>query len=318
MPDGHAQRLGFLSLFLMNSGPAVYNKVVMIPQILVNSVIAGSVYALMAMSLTLAFGVTRFFNLAHGAVAAVGGYTVLMLAKTLGVPLELAVVCGVVTAAGLGFGLEKFIYRPLRQRKASSLVLFIASLGAFTVLQALLAIAFTSQFQTLSGLVPKTVVHVAGGAITGVQLVELGVAVAVLIGARLLLSRTRFGKAVRAISDDEEVARVVGINTSRMIGRVFLLCSGVAGLVGVLVGMDTGLEPTMGLLLLLNGVIAAIIGGAGNVYGAFLGGMLLGVVENFGIIGISSEWRDALAFGVLILFLLFRPQGILGAKVSRA
>jgi branched-chain amino acid transport system permease protein len=236
----------------------------------------------------------------------------------LGWPLELAVVAGVVVAAGLGFGLERFIYRPLRARKASSMVLLIASLGAFTVLQALLAIAFTSQFQTLSGLVLKTVVHVAGGAITGVQLVTLGAAIAVLVGARTLLSRTRFGKAVRAISDDEEVARVVGINTNRMIGRVFLLCSGVAGLTGILVGMDTGLEPTMGLQLLLKGVIAAIIGGVGNVYGAFLGAFLLAAVENFGVWQISSEWKDALAFGVLIVFLLVRPQGILGAKAARA
>ncbi len=285
-----------------------------VPQLVLNSIIAGSVYALVGMSVSLTFAVTRFFNLAHGAVAAVGGYSVLYLAKTLGLNLGLAVVLGIAAAAATGYVLERLIFRPLRTRQASSMMLLVASLGAFTVLQALLAILFTSQFQSLSGLAPAGSLHVAGAAITIVQLITLLVAVLVLVGFWLVLTRTRFGKAVRAISDDEEVANIVGINTHRMIGYVFLLCSGVAGVAGILVGMDTGLEPTMGLSLLLKGVIAAIIGGVGSIYGAFLGAFLLALVENLGVWQISGEWKDALAFGVLILFLLFRPQGILGKR----
>ncbi|MCX6715691.1 MAG: branched-chain amino acid ABC transporter permease, partial [Candidatus Taylorbacteria bacterium] len=122
---------------------------------------------------------------------------------------------------------------------------------------------------------------------------------------------TMFGKAVKAVGDDEEVAKIVGINTPRIIGWVFGIGSAIAGLAGILVGFDTGIEPTMGLSLLLKGVIASIIGGIGNVYGGVLGAFLLGFIENFGIWKISGEWKDAIAFAVLILFLLFRPQGIL-------
>ena len=127
----------------------------------------------------------------------------------------------------------------------------------------------------------------------------------------VILKKTLFGKAVNAVADDEEVAKIVGINTNKIIAAVFFIGSSIAGLAGILVGFDTGVEPTMGLSLLLKGIIASIIGGIGNIYGAVLGAFLLGFVENFGIWKISGEWKDAIAFGLLIIFLLFRPQGIL-------
>ena len=135
-----------------------------------------------------------------------------------------------------------------------------------------------------------------------------------MIGLALLLKFTFFGKSVKAISDDEEVSRMVGINTKFVIGIVFFIGSAIAGLAGIMSGYDTGLEPTMGMSLLLKGVIASIIGGIGNVYGGVLGAFLLGFVENFGIWKISGEWKDAIAFGLLIIFLLFRARGIFGRK----
>ncbi len=132
-----------------------------------------------------------------------------------------------------------------------------------------------------------------------------------MFGLVLLFKFTIFGKAIKAISDDEEVARIIGINTNKIIGYVFFIGSAIAGLSGILMGFDTGIEPTMGMSLLLKGVIASIIGGVGNIYGGVLGAFLLGFVENFGIWKISGEWKDAIAFAILILFLLFRPQGIL-------
>jgi branched-chain amino acid transport system permease protein len=199
----------------------------------------------------------------------------------------------------------------LRKRKANGLVFLVASLGLMTALQAIIAIIFSSQFQTLStGAVTKGF-EVFGGIITGVQLIILVCAILIMGGLAYLLKMTRFGKAVRAISDDEEVSKIVGINTNKVIGKVFFLGSAIAGLAGILVGLDTGIEPTMGLSLLLKGVIASIIGGLGSVYGGVLGAFLLGFAENFGIWKISGEWKDAIAFGLLLIFLLFRPQGII-------
>jgi branched-chain amino acid transport system permease protein len=132
-----------------------------------------------------------------------------------------------------------------------------------------------------------------------------------MVAIGLIFRYTIFGKAVKAIGDDEEVSKIVGINTEKIIGWVFFIGSAIGGLAGILIGFDTGIEPTMGLSLLLKGVIACIIGGIGNVYGGVLGAFLLAFIENFGIWQISGEWKDAIAFIVLILFLLFRPRGIL-------
>lgn len=283
-----------------------------LPQLILNSIIAGAIYTLVALGFNLIYGATKFFNLAHGIMAAIGGYAVFYFAKTLGLDVYVAIILGVVLAGLVGFGLDKFIYLPLRRRKASNMVLLVASLGAMTALQAVIAILFSSQFKTLSGNVgTQKLFTILGGVITQTQLVILLSAALVIAGLVTLLYKTQFGKAVRAISDDEEVARIIGINTNKIIGYVFFIGSVITGFAGILVGFDVGIEPTMGLSLLFKGVIASIVGGVGNIYGGVLGAFLLGFVENFGIWKISGEWKDAIAFALLITFLIFRPRGIM-------
>ena len=282
-----------------------------LPQLILNSIIAGAIYALVALGFNLIYGATKFFNLAHGVLSAVGGYTVFFFSKSLGLNFYLSVLLGVLLAGLIGYLLDKFIYLPLRKRKASNMVLLVASLGAFTVIQAIIAILFSSQFKTLSQNVGQQKIYeIFGGVITQTQLVILVSGIAIALGLILILKYTLFGKAIKAISNDEEVAKIIGINTNKITGYIFFIGSAIAGWAGILVGLDTGIQPTMGMGLLLKGVIASIIGGVGNVYGGFVGSFLLGFVENFGIWKISGEWKDAIAFGVLIVFLLFRPQGI--------
>jgi branched-chain amino acid transport system permease protein len=239
-----------------------------------------------------------------------GGYAFYALYKLNGLNLWLSILLALVIAALLGWLAERLVYRPLRRRKASTMVLLVASLGLFTVLQAVTAILFSSQFQTLS-LGETKVYEFGAAAITQVQVIILVTGLVIMLGLALFLNRTRFGHAIKAVGDDEEVARVVGINTNKIIALVFALSAAIGGLAGLLVGLDTGIQPTMGLGLLLKGVIAAIIGGIGNIYGGVLGAFLLGFVENFGIWQIAAEWKDAIAFTLLIIFLLFRPQGLL-------
>ena len=281
-------------------------------QLILNSIIAGATYALVALSFNFIYGATKFFNLAHGVMAAIGGYAVFYFTRTFKLDIYVAMILGVALAGLVGFGLNKFIYLPLRRRKASNMVLLVASLGAMTTLQAVIAILFSSRFKTLSGNVDtQKLFTILGGIITQTQLVILLSVVLVIAGLVTILYKTQFGKAVRAISDDEEVARMIGINTNKIIGYVFFIGSAIVGLVGVLVGFDVGIEPTMGLNLLLKGVIASIVGGVGNLYGGVLGAFLLGFVENFGIWKISGEWKDAIAFALLIVFLIFRPRGMM-------
>lgn len=285
-----------------------------VPQLIINSIIAGGIYSLIAIGFNFIYGATRFFNLTHGVLAAVGGYTVFFFVKKLAepTPVWLAILLGIIVAGIIGWLTEKTVYLPLRRKKASGMILLVASLGLFTAIQAVIAIFFTSQFQALSSNSGSTkVFQVFGGVITDIQLWIVGSALVIMVGLMVMLKRTTFGKAVQAVSDDEEVSQIVGINTNKIIGRVFFIGSAIAGLAGILVGFDTGIEPTMGMALLLKGVIGAIVGGIGSIPGAVLGSFLLGFVENFGIWKISGEWKDAIAFVLLLIFLLFRPGGII-------
>jgi branched-subunit amino acid ABC-type transport system permease component len=283
-----------------------------LPQLIINSLIAGSFYALLAMSFNLIFGATKFFNFAHGAFAVIGAYTTFYLKIQLGLNSILAVILGIISAGIFALIFEKLIFFRLRQKKSKPLIVLVASIGLFSLIQAVIAILFTSQFKTLNPPAnsPK-IFTLLNGTFTDLQLLLFATTVLVFFGFICLFRFTRFGQAITALSDDEEVAKIVGINTNQIIAGVFMLGASISGMVGIFIGHDTGIEPIMGLNLLLKGIIAAIIGGLGTVTGGFLGGFLLGLVENFGIWKISGEWKDAIAFGLLIIFLLFRPQGII-------
>lgn len=282
-----------------------------VPQLIINSLIVGSLYALLAMSFNFVFGATKFFNFVHGSYALMGGYAVFLFARVFGWPDFLAVPLAIFIAGAAAFILDKIVNLPLRKRKSTDTVKLVASIGIFTIIQALAAIFFSSQFQTLASPAFNQKIYTFYTAVfTQTQLAMFMAAILIFAGLVLFLKFTLFGKAINAISDDEEVAKIVGINTNKIISYVFFIGAAIAALPGILIGYDTGLEPIMGLNLFLKGVIAAVIGGIGSVPGGFLGGYLLGFAENFGIWKISGEWKDAIAFGLLILFLLFRPSGI--------
>lgn len=282
-----------------------------LPQLLVNGLVAGAIYALVAMGFSLIYGTTRFFNLAHGPVAVAGGYGVFLFSGLLQWPLSVGIILGILFAGVFGWGLDKLVYLPLRRRKASGMILLVASLGLFTVIPSMLAIAFGTSFHNLASGSTITTLHLGSVLFTHVQLLGVLASLVVFMGLMLAFRLTRLGRAVRAVSDDEEVAKIIGINTNRIIAVTFFVGSAIAGVAGVLTGFDTGLQPATGLALLLKGVIAAIVGGIGSVPGALLGGFLVGVVENLGIWQIGAEWKEAIAFILLILFLIFRPEGII-------
>jgi branched-subunit amino acid ABC-type transport system permease component len=279
--------------------------------IIINSIIASTVYGLIVLGFNLIYGATKFFNLAHGVMAVIGGYAFFGLSRMPDANPIFCVFAGVGIAGFSGWLVDRFIYRQLRKKKASNMTLLVASLGVLAAFQSIVAIVFTNQFRLLgSDMVMPPIIGIYGYYITEIQLAIIVSVLLIMVGLILSLRLTLFGKAVRAISDDAEVAKMVGIDTDRIIGQVFFFGSAIAGLSGILIGFDTGLEPAMGIGLLLKGVIASIIGGVGNIYGGVTGAFMLGFVENFGIWKLASEWKDAIAFFVLIIFLLFRPQGL--------
>lgn len=280
-------------------------------QILANTLITASVYGLLAIAFNLIYGTIRFFDLSYAAIPVIGAYSVLFFAKILHLPLWISIILGIIIGSLFSYLFYRLVYIPLRDRKASKMIFLVASLGLYTVAISVIPMLFTSQFQTLSNLVTITTSTIGAAIVTNIQLVFIAAFAIIGIGTAIILKHSRTGKAVRAIADDEEVTKTMGINTQAIIGKVFIVGGAIAALAGILVGFDTGMEPNMGFSLLLKAVIACIIGGVGNIYAGIIGAILLALIENVGVWYFSAEWKDLIAFTVLILFLVIRPQGLI-------
>ena len=220
-------------------------------------------------------------------------------------------------AAILGIGIDRLVYYPLRQRNASNLVFLIASFGVFIFIQNLIQLIYGAQILTIRTGPIKEGHHFIGAVITDIQIMILVVSVIFMLLLWFFIQRTKLGKAMRAVSDDPVAANVVGINPEKIILTSFAIGSALAGAAGILISFETNIEPTMGFTAILKGIIASIIGGIGSIPGAVIGGFFLGLAENLGIWKIQAGWKDAIAFGILIVFLLIRPWGFLGTKSTK-
>ena len=248
------------------------------------------------------------FALAAGACLAYVAYT------TPESNLYLSWVVSCLLAGAVGVALYRGLYVYMRQRARSPLIMLVASLGVLLAISAAITIVFGSAGRPLPTAFGSGPWTIGGANIKGFNVFTIGVAFAAFAGLVAFLKFTAFGKMVRAIGDDEEVSKVVGINTTFVITIVFFIGAVLAALAGLLSGHDTAVQPRMGLLLLLKGWIASVVGGIGNLYGALLGGFVLGMVEQFGIWDLAGEWKDAIAVLLLIMFLSFWPQGLIPRK----
>ncbi len=226
--------------------------------------------------------------------------------------LSWAVSC--LLAGIVGLALYRGLYTYMRERSRSPLIMLVASLGILLAITASTTIVFQSAPRPLPDAFGTAPLTIAGANIKGFNIFTIGVALAGFVGLLMLLKMTAFGKAVRAIGDDEEVSKVVGINTTVIIAAVFFIGAVYAAMAGLLSGHDTAIQPRMGLLLLLKGWIASVVGGLGNLYGAIVGGFALGMIEQFGIWDLAGEWKDVISFILLILFLSFWPNGLIPRK----
>jgi len=293
-------------------------------QIIINGLIAGGFYALIALGFAVIYRTIRFFHFAHGVVYACGAYlaySVLHIAYSEGENWWLvvggwllAIIVGVVGAGIVGILIDRIVYKPLRKRKAPNLVFLIASFGVFIFIQNLLQLIFGAQILTIRTGPVKEGHHVFGAVITNVQILILVISCLLSVGLWVFVKRTKLGKAMRAVADDPLAASVVGIYPERIIFVAFAIGSALAGAAGILVSLETNIQPTMGMNAILKGIIASIIGGIGSIPGAVFGGLFLGIAENLGIWKISAGWKDCIAFAILIAFLLIRPGGIMGVK----
>lgn len=274
-------------------------------QLMTNGVIAGAVYALFAVGLTLVYGVFRFINFAHGELIAWGAY--LTLAFSALIPFGMAVFPALTITVLMALAQERYVYAPLRKR--SGITLLIASIGLSYLLRNLLRLLWGSDLQSF-GFEAAMGLTFLGVTVSWTQLAMFIAAFLFLAFIWALLKFTMLGKALRAAADSIELAEIMGVDMNRVGAAVWIISAVFAAAGGILIAIDTNLEPMMGMANLLKAFAAVLLGGPGNVWGALLGGLLLGTAENVGVAFFSPGYKDAVSFAVIIIILLLRPGGI--------
>jgi branched-chain amino acid transport system permease protein len=297
-------------------------------QQLVNGLSIGSIYALIALGYTMVYGVLKLINFAHSEVFMVGSFAGFYAALTLGYdPTNpgafglgrafLCLVFAMVACAALGVTIERLAYRPLRH--AARLAPLITAIGVSILLQNLGVIVFGANPKAFPSIIAESRYDVAGVVITNVKIMIFLVSASLMVGLEFLVQRTWTGKAMRALSVNLHAAQLMGISVNRVIAFTFIVGSGLAAAGGILFGLDQAkIEPSMGVLVGLKAFVAAVLGGIGNIPGAAVGGLLIGIAEQLTAGYISADYRDAITFGILIAVLVVRPQGLLGSvKVEK-
>lgn len=285
----------------------------MIAQLIANGIITGFSYALVALGFGLIYNSTKVFHLAHGAIYTLSAYIAYLFIYHIGANYAISIIGGLLAGVLIGLIIETFIYYPLYKKGASSGIFFISSLGAYILLINLIALLFGNEPKFIRRGVEITY-QVGPVILTKIQIISAAVTVLILISVFVFLKKHKYGRAIRALSDNPNLVSVLGMNVRKIRLLVFGIGSFLAALAAIFIGLDVGIDPYIGLSALLSGAVAVIIGGVGIFEGAIAGAFLLGLLQNLLIWKISTRWEDAITLLILIIFLLFRPQGILGRK----
>lgn len=288
-------------------------------QQLVNGLSIGSIYALFAIGFTLVFGILDRLNLAHPAVFAAAAFVGIELVTVGGLSIWLALPAVLVVGALLGLVVERVAFRPLKGRPDAHFAGLISSIALGGMLVALLQWRYgaaTRRFPVES--FPDTRFELLGAQVTLLQAAILVISVLLMVGLTWLVARSRLGRAMRAVAENPTAARVLGINVDRVTATTFALSSALGAVAGALFAMNVNsAQLGMGAAIELKGLAVIIVGGMGSLPGALVGGLVLGLAEVFAVQYVGSSWRDLVAFGLLFVILLVRPQGLFGARRVR-
>lgn len=281
-------------------------------------VLSYSTTLIITLSINISLQIIKFFNFSHAIIFMSGAYFTFLFIQLLGWSYFTAIPAAIILSLLLGSLIEFFIYKPLRKKKSSAIILLLASLGIYIVLQNLISLFFGDDTKSIRTWEVKEGIEIAGAYITPVQVIIVisSAFIVILVSGYLMLAKT--GKAMRAVASDSELSKLSGIKSDRIILISFAIGSALAGIAGILVALDVDMTPTMGMNMLLMGVVAMIIGGVGSIWGIVLGSLLLATAQNLAVWYISSQWMDATAFIILLIFLLFKPEGFMGKKVRKA
>jgi branched-chain amino acid transport system permease protein len=281
-------------------------------QLLANGLIAGAIYALVAAGFSLIYSTNKFMHFAHGVSVAFGAYLLLTLFRLLELPFFVACVLTIIVSGFFGMAMYYLIYLPMQKKKASNVILLIASIGLLILFENLIQAVYGAQVRSIGYIGVQHGISIFGASITPLQIVLIVVSLVLFGILYWYIKKTKMGRDMRAVANNKELASIVGINYQRVAGTSFFIGSCLAGVAGILIGLEQNLTPLMGTDLMVRGFTGAVIGGITSVPGAILGSFVLGIVENFGIWYLPSSYKDAIAFGLLFLFLLFKPNGLFG------
>ena len=286
-------------------------------QYLINGISIGAVYAIIALGYTMVYGIAKMLNFAHGDVIMVGAYISFCVTNYLGLPAIVSVIAAMVVCTVLGIVIEGLAYKPLRG--TPSLAVLITAIGVSYFLQNTAQLIWSSSPKNFTSIVNIKPMAIFGGqlTITGEMIVTVLTAVLVMMVLTWFTTRTKMGKAMRAVSEDRDAAQLMGINVNQTISMTFAIGAGLAAVAGVLLCSTVPmLQPTTGSMPGIRAFTAAVFGGIGSIPGAMIGGILLGIIENFAKAYLSTQFSDAIVFGVLIIILLVKPAGLMGKQIQ--
>ena len=284
---------------------------------LINGISLGSVYAIIALGYTMVYGIAKMLNFAHGDVIMIGSYVVFVTVSTMGLPPMAGVLLAVAVCTLLGMTIERIAYKPLRG--ASPLAVLITAIGVSYLLQNVALLIFGADTKSFTSVVTLPAIKLAGGemTITGETIVTILSCIVIMIGLTAFINKSKAGQAMLAVSEDRGAATLMGLNVNGTIALTFAIGSALAAIAGVLLcSAYPSLTPYTGSMPGIKAFVAAVFGGIGSIPGAFIGGILLGVIEILSKAYISSQMSDAIVFSVLIIVLLVKPTGILGKKIN--
>lgn len=301
--------------YIVLSSILYLESVVAMLQQLVNGLILGSVYALLALGYTMVYGIIKLINFAHGDIYMMGAFMGYFLINSLHLNFFLALILAMIGTAALGVLVEFLAYRPLRN--STRIATLITAIGVSFFLEYVMVYFVGANTRSFPQVIETVRYSFGPISLTNIQLMILAVSLILMVLLQVIVQKTKMGKAMRAVSVDSDAAQLMGINVNRTISFTFALGSALAGAAGVLIALYyNSLEPLMGMTPGLKSFVAAVLGGIGIIPGAALGGFVIGLLETFATAFGMSDFRDAIVYGILILILLVRPAGILGKNVK--
>lgn len=286
-------------------------------QIICNIALSFFIYSLIALSFVLCYYPTRFFHLAHAITLTFAAYFTYFFYIQLHFPVAASIPLAIICATVIGMLSECALYKPLRRRNASPMILMIASLGLYTVLQNVISMLWGDDTKRVRTSEVKVGHEFFGAYITDIQIVTIVVCLVLFVGCVLFMQYSRIGRNIRAVASNPELSNIVGIHSDRVILWAFAIGSALAAVAGILIIFDTNMRPTMGFSWLLYSVIAMIIGGVGSNWGLVGGALLLATTQHLTGYYMGSQWMDAIAYIILILFLLAKPLGFSGKRLKK-